>query len=224
MMQQEFLEEFKGKFNQYFDLFLLEYPNCAKHVKARCEAEEGTVVTQVAGELMYGEHPIYSLAIECQAMSMCLPQNILFRLNQLGLSEVLPFDNVVDWYSWYEKQRLNNESPDKYTTIFFRLNSEIERIILACSYSDFDRYAEHNCGSFIVSGIQEAAEKDAMESGSDNDNSESPDNLQHNYHFTETTNNNYYTDARHSLEMQSTVLSNGTNIVANVLKLLGMKI
>ncbi|EOV6284813.1 hypothetical protein ACOQ0N_004779 [Vibrio parahaemolyticus] len=224
MMQQEFLEEFKGKFNQYFDLFLLEYPNCAKHVKARCEAEEGTVVTQVAGELMYGEHPIYSLAIECQAMSMCLPQNMLFRLNQLGLSEVLPFDNVVDWYSWYETQRVNNESPDKYTTIFFRLNSEIERIILACSYSDFDRYAEHNCGSFIVSGIQESAEKDAMESGSDNDNSESPDNRQHNYHFTETTNNNYYTDARHSLEMQSTVLSNGTNIVANVLKLLGMKI
>ncbi|MBC8798267.1 hypothetical protein, partial [Shewanella algae] len=58
MMQQEFLEEFKGKFNQYFDLFLLEYPNCAKHVKAREAAIKWSAAPDMTPQTVLYRRPV----------------------------------------------------------------------------------------------------------------------------------------------------------------------
>ncbi|RXE99038.1 hypothetical protein [Pseudoalteromonas sp. PS5] len=212
-MRIESIENFEQLFKEYFDMFLEEYPQGEKHYMARFEAEKiGSKVSQSVAPLLYGNHPIFIKAVECQTIAASLGSIMLNRMNVLGFNEIVSFDNTVDWYNWYNRELKEEHSQYKYISAHFRINSEIQRVKYAISNNCISEYLETVGNNYLVPFHDHAAE-----------------NVEQVREASTVVNHiknehNYYSEVKENAPDNIATASNSLNIVSHILKFLTGKI
>jgi hypothetical protein len=123
----DILHKLKDLDSKYWVIFMRNYP------------------TLVDESLPFNDNGLCDTAIEVRMLLTKLGETATKRMIYIGFDLVYPFDNLLDWYSWASKIRINKIPHEEYSTIAERISSEIaimERYLNDNSWDDYKRLTE----------------------------------------------------------------------------------
>ncbi|WP_371181106.1 hypothetical protein [Xanthomonas sacchari] len=145
MNRTEIICKLESAHNEYFDLFLKNYPKQSDEDNYRD----------------FGPAKLYELAIEVHACATALGPRAFERLHYVGLDFLYPFDNLVDFYSWRVNVKKNDVSHTIYAAIAIRIDSELQRMRRILELGGDIAYDALQKKAFLVSKNRYEITKDA---------------------------------------------------------------
>lgn len=112
MEKVSIIEAFQTAHDEYFRLFLKNYPS----------------IPSCAPFADFGPPELCNLAIEVHSCAIALGTSARERLLYLGLELLYPFDNPVDHFNWRAFVKNENINHTTYASIAIRIDSELKRM------------------------------------------------------------------------------------------------
>jgi len=203
-MRIEVIELLQQAHDEYFGLLIKNYPT------QRDDDISGS----------FGPPEMCALAIEVHSCAIALGASALNRLNHIGLSDLYPFDNPVDFYGWREVVRKNKISHTIYASIAIRIDSELKRMRKVIEVGGSVSYEALPSDVFLVSKERYTA----LNPGADIRRVDTPP-LQGQTHIgtinITTALDSAAVSKLEALEQKTTVWSNYSNIISTLRTLIG---